>query len=163
MKTKIFGKLIALALCVAMAFSMSSTAFAAAPSEGEYFNDDSGNSITIVSIDNTLTDDSAVAPIASHNITLEPRTGVLLTIGKLSSYQKFSVDLSWAFSEPNNGSTPSILMGIQEKSASGHQGYVFTGSSKYLSITVEYAGTYLLFLGNPSSLYDLEITYKVTV
>lgn len=163
MKTKTLGKLIALALCVAMAFSMSSTAFAAAPSEGEYFNDDLGNSITIVSGNNTLADDSAVAPIASHKITLEPRTGVYFTVGKLSANQEFSVEASWAFAEPNDGSTPSLLIGLQEENQSGHQGYVITGSSETFRIVVNVAGTYYLFLGNPSYLYDLEITYKIIV
>lgn len=163
MKTKGFGRLIALMLCVAMAFSLSSTAFAAEPLDGEYPNIEVENGATIISGDGVLSVDSTIEPGRVYGITLDPNNGIFVPIGTFSAGEDFTVTVAWAYADSSITSTPSIRIGVQEASASGHVGYVYSNSPKRINYTFESAGTYYLFFGNPSTSYALNVLFQITI
>lgn len=159
MKTKGFGKLIALVLCMAMAFSVSSTAFAAEPSS----NVEAGNGASIVSVDNTLAGDSAVAPIYDNSIPLDAGTGILIPLGTLAVGQTVTVKADWEYTDEKVTTTPSLAVALPLSSQTTFDTYVITGISATVTFTVKTAAAFSLYIGNPSSEHELRVDFDITI
>lgn len=150
MKTKEFGKLIAFALCIAMAFSMSATAFAAEPSEVN--TDNMGGETIAVGSDEGL----AIAEIknldSSNTITLEKSTAKAYYIDKLTAGQIVRIEAKWSSSSLN------LHIGIALGTSTGTNLYNGTNGSVDIYTTVPVDGDYYLIVANPSTSSAITIT-----
>lgn len=162
MKTKGFGRLIALVLCMAMAFSVTSTAFAAEPSDSAYYNIETENGVAIVSVDNALAGEPAIAPIYNNSISLNAGQGIMIPIGTLTAGQKVVLDAHWYY-DNNKTIIPSIDVALPLSTQTTFPVHRITGNSDTFTFTVNSAGTFSLFIGNPSSSYDLIVDFSVTI
>lgn len=145
MKTKKFGKLIALALCVAMAFSMSATAFAAGPSE---------NNAGYVGVETVET----VAIEADDNSTLAPSTYKMYSLGELTAGQIVRIVATW------EDSTYDLHIGLVLGGSTGTNLYVGTDGFVDIYTTIPKDGTYYLMIANPSTTETLtDIHWAVAV
>ena len=145
MKTKGFGKLIALALCVAMAFSMSATAFAAGPSEANLVNVDS-EPVAVNTLD------------SSTDIILAASTAKVYYINKLTAGQIVRIEATWGKDNLN------LHIGIALGTSTGTNLYNATGGTVDIVTKVPVEGDYYLIVANPSTSSAITITnLKVTV
>ena len=140
MKTKGFGKLIALALCIAMAFSMSATAFAAGPSEANTANV-GGEPVAVHNLDSS--DDV---------ITLDASTAKVYYIAKLTAGQIVEIKATW------NESNMNLHIGIALGTSTGTNLYNGTNGSVDILTTVPVDGDYYLIVANPSTSSKITIT-----
>lgn len=143
MKTKRFGRLIAFALCIAMAFSMSATAFAAEPFE--------------VNTDNVDSEPVAVNSLDSRtNITLAASTANVYYIDKLTAGQIVRIMAKWDERDLN------LHIGIALGTSTGTNLYNGTNGTVDIYTTVPVDGDYYLIVANPSTSDEITIT-KLTV
>lgn len=159
MKAKHFGKLIALVLCMAMAFSMSVTAFAAEPSS----NIEAENGAAIAGVDSTLASDSAVAPVYDNSFTLGKNGYLLIPFGTLTVGQTVTVKAEWEYTDKKATGTPSLEVGMPTSTQTTFDTYVITGTSATITFTVKTAASFILYIGNPSSVYDLDVNFNITI
>lgn len=151
MKTKSFGKLIALALCVAMAFSMPVTAFAAEPVE---VDTGSASKETTVSGADKIFDLSNVNTYS----TLLASKYEMYPIGKLTAGQIVEIKASWT------PATENLHIGLFLNGSSGSKLYKATNGSVDVLTVVPVNGTYYLMIANPSTTEDLyNVHWSVSV
>ena len=149
MKAKNFGKLIALALCVAMAFSMSATAFATGPSEVNTGDVD----YETVAIGGGL----SVAGINADG-QLAPSTWEMYSIGERTAGQIIRIQASWY------PKTANMHIGLIKAGATETNLYNGTDGSVDIVTTIPVDGTYYLMIANPSTATTLtDIHWTVSV
>lgn len=159
MKTKGFGKLIALVLCMAMAFSMSSTAFAAEPTA----NVEAGNGAAIISVDNTQAGASVAAEIPVFHYPLKAHEGIKLSLGTLTAGQTVTVIVGWKYSEDDISTTPVLHIGLPVSTATSFEAIELESKEPLVvEFKVNTTAPYSLFLANPSS-YQLDVNFSVLV
>ena len=162
MKTRSFGKLIALVLCVAMAFSVSATAFAAEPSKVEYTQSDmAGNAITIdmpkIMAMSNIKMPNADKTSKKETIQLGANQIAMKKFGELSANQVVEITVSC---------TPTVdelHVGLVLDTASSGRLAVVEGGNGTIYALVPTSGTYILMIGNPTDEGPLTvtITYRI--
>ena len=151
MKTKKSGKLIAFVLCVAMAFSMSATAFAAEPSEENvWMVNSNSNAIEVAGV--LSTEDG------SSDNALEPASGKMFYLGKLTAGQIVNVQATWTPSDVN------LYIGLVLSGSSGTNLYTGTNGTLNAYTTVPEDGEYYILFANLSTSKPIEtLTSTVTL
>lgn len=151
-KTSSLSKLIALALSLIMACSMSVSAFAAEVPDTVYSQNTENCEVITIDLDEILAETDVENLNARASITLDASKAKLYNIGTLSANQTVTIKVVWT---PSNYD---LHIGLVKSTSSGGNLAVVSGGSATINATVSSAGTYYLMIANPSTTQNLTIS-----
>lgn len=151
-KTSNLSKVIALALSLIMAFSMSASAFAAEVADITYSQATDNCEVITIDLDEILAETDVENLNARASISLGASKAKLFNIGTLSADQTVTITVKWTPSNYN------LHIGLVKSTSSSGNLAVVSGGSATINATVSSAGTYYLMIANPSTTQDLTIS-----